>query len=311
MGSAGHAFLAHTKALSPSASVRDGGWGDPPHPLEVRPGQRYWPRAGRRRRVFVVKRVSGEEVVVQRLDGAEERVRLKRARVLATRPEDGQGRHYAFGGCIPRRYATHAALVALDGEQAVLVVPEWHPARPVRLPLRQLPAGGADVGTWYRVTADLGAASAARLSVAGFVAVEDPGPGSAHRPAWSARDAPRPAPPRPSMGRGCGDLVVNLTSAEARAWLEPPTAPTRRLVLLAQRPPEVHRTGQTPRMDAGARLYLAAGGTLLGFVTVAGQRRHPGGGDVFTTSAELQPAETVEPFASFANWRWRWWERAT
>ncbi len=77
----------------------------------------------------------------------------------------------------------------------------------------------------------------------------------------------------------------------------------------AQRPPEVHETGATPRLDAGARIYIASGGELLGWVEVRGQRRHPGGGDVFTTSAELREPEPHAPFAPFHNWRWRWWER--
>lgn len=308
MGSSGHAFLAHTKALSPAASARDGGWGAPPHPLEVRPGQRYWPRAGRRKRVFVVKRVSGEAVVVQRLDGAEERGRVTRARLLAVR-DDGQGRHYAFGGCVPRRYASHATVAAIDGEEAVLVVPEWHPARPVRMPLRLLPLGSATPGAWFRVDADLGAPSAARLQLSGFTAVADPGAERVHRPRWEPPAAAAPEQARPAVGRGCGDLVVHLPEPEARVWLEPARGASRRLTLPAQRPPEVHETGPTPRLEAGARLYLAGGGELLGWVAVSGQRRYPGGGDVFTTGAELHEPEPLAPFAPFHNWRWRWWER--
>lgn len=322
MGSAGHAFLAHTKALSPPASVGDGGWGMPPHPLAVRPGQRYWPRAGRRKLPFVVRRVSGEQVVGQRLDNDGRVVHLTAARLLATR-DDGQGRHYAFSGHIPRRYATHAVVVALEDERATLVVPEWHPARPVVLPARQLPAGAVRVGAWFAAQADLSASSAPRLALAGFVAVEDPGPRRAHRPTWRPGDglvrgdASASTPPvarRTALGRDCGDIVVALSPAEAAQWTRPADAaaaappPKRRVVVSVQRPPAVHRTGPTPKLAPGARLYLAAGGELLGYATVLGQRPLPNG-DVFEVAGRLEAAEPVAPFAPFHNWRWRWWPR--
>src|SRR5262245_19016252 len=102
MGSSGHAFIAHTKALSPPAQSKDGGHGVPPHPLAVRPGQRFWPLAGRRKRPFVVRSVD-EIVVGTRLDGAGEPVRVTVARLLAT-DEDGHGRHYRLLGFASRRY---------------------------------------------------------------------------------------------------------------------------------------------------------------------------------------------------------------
>lgn len=310
MGSAGHAFVAHTKSLSPASSVRDGGWGDAPHPLEVRVGQRFWPRSGRRKRAFAVKRVLGETVLVQRLDQTREQARITRKRLLAVRESDGQGRYYAFAGFVSRRYDTYAYLAAADGETAFLVLPEWHPARPVKIPLRQLPFGSRAVGGWYRVEADLSASSAPRLGLAGLTAAEDPGPERQHRPAWSPTEAPRDPAPPPASGYGCGDIVVHVPESVAQQWRAPASKPTRELVVQAQRPPEVHRTGPTPRLAEGARLYLASGGHVLGYVTVLGQRRHPGGVEIFTTSATLQPAEPVAAFEPFHNWRWRWWPRA-
>lgn len=164
MGSAGHAFIAHTKALSPLAQCKDGGYGPPPHPKLVRPGQRYWPRAGSSRGVLVVRRIDSGWAVAERLGHSPAQRRLAVRRLLEVRP-DGQGRYYQFQGFSPRRYRTDAYVGSIGAGEVVLCIPEWHPDRAVRLPRRLLPSG-ADVGTWLHVRCDLSASSAGRLQLA-------------------------------------------------------------------------------------------------------------------------------------------------
>src|ERR1700744_4272282 len=143
MGSAGHAFIAHTKALSPCAQSKDG-YGVPPHPLIARIGQRYWPRATRVRNVLVVRGVKRTRVVlVPDTSGAQ--VTIESERLLLLR-SDGQGRNHQFLGFVARRYSTTAYVWAIDDTDAVLSVPEWHPSRPVRTPARLLPNDGRAAG---------------------------------------------------------------------------------------------------------------------------------------------------------------------
>lgn len=185
MGSPGHKFIAHTKALSPRASVSGAGFGLPPHPLDIRPGQRFFPRAGRARAGFDVARVRGEKVTVKREDGTT--ATLSRARLLAVGP-DGQGRAYQFLGFLPRRYRSVAYVAAVDERDAILCLPEWHPGRPVRYFPSLLPAGADAPGAWLTVRCDLSAHSGARLQLADLAATPEPEPGTVHRPAL-------PAPP--------------------------------------------------------------------------------------------------------------------
>jgi hypothetical protein len=190
MGSPGHAFIAHTKSLSPRAQPKDGGYGPPPHPLVIRPGQRYWPRAARRRAVLVVRRVERERAVMDHPDHQQAPVRVTLARLLAPRA-DGQGRNYQFQGFSPRRYATCAYVWSVDGAEAVLCLPEWHPYRPVRLPLRLLPSDGRRDGAWLRLRCDLSASSAGRLQVADLVTWGSPELESILSPALDLAPSPR------------------------------------------------------------------------------------------------------------------------
>jgi hypothetical protein len=185
MGSSGHAFIAHTKALSPAAQPKDGGYGPPPHPVTVRSGQRYWPRAAHRREVLVVQRAERERIIMGRLDTRRALVRVTPARLLAVRP-DGQGQHYQFQGFSPRRYATWAYVWSIDDREATLCLPEWHPRRAVHLPARLLPAEGRRVGAWLRARCDLSASSAGRLQVADLFAAAEPEAGSVMAPALAA-----------------------------------------------------------------------------------------------------------------------------
>jgi hypothetical protein len=182
MGSSGHAFIAHTKALSPRAQPKDGGYGAPPHPLAVRAGQLYWPRAAGKRRVLVVTRVQRQRVTMAALERRDALVHVTLSRVLALRADD-QGRHYQFQGFLPRRYQTLAYVWSTDDREAVLCVPEWHPRRAARLAVRLLPENARRSGTWVRVRCDLSASSAARLQLADLVATPEPDRQSTHPPA--------------------------------------------------------------------------------------------------------------------------------
>ena len=162
MGAAGHKFIAHTKALSPAPSNADNGWGLPPHPVRARPGQRYWQRRGKHRRLFVVRRVTATAAIGVRLDGEGEPVRVPLVRLLARRADD-QGSSYQFQGFAPRSYRTCAFVAELDESEAVLLLPEWHPGRPLRLLDRLLPEDAREPGRWISLKCDLSASSPARL----------------------------------------------------------------------------------------------------------------------------------------------------
>jgi hypothetical protein len=186
MGAAGKDLHGHGKrhsSNSPSASVSDGGYGVPPHPICIRSGQKFWPRhsPGRRRRPFVVQAVDRDAVRARRVDGAREPVRITLARLRQTRP-DGQGQHYQFLVWTPRSYRTWATVVTITGTEATLVLPEWHPSRPVRLPTRLLPEAARFAEAWLEIKADLAAPSAGRLNVNEFRACKDPGPARCPRP---------------------------------------------------------------------------------------------------------------------------------
>jgi len=118
-----------------------------------------------------------------RTDGTRERLWVRVDRLLQT-CGDGQGANYSFTGWEPRRYRTWAVLVAIEGAVALLVLPEWHPGRPVRLPLRLLPQ--AEVGSWLALRANLAASVAGHLSPSGFACCGDPGVERCHRPSWGA-----------------------------------------------------------------------------------------------------------------------------
>jgi|ERR1700733_3789312 len=164
MGSPGHAFIGHTKALSPAPQTKDGGYGPPPHPLVLRPGQRFWPRTATRRELLVIRKCDEKRATLSRVgDTSLAAVRASVPRLLQTRA-DGQGRHYQFHGFVPRRYSTFAYVWSISGAQAVLCLPEWHPRRPVRFPARLVPEPARWQGAWLHLTCNLAASSAARLA---------------------------------------------------------------------------------------------------------------------------------------------------
>ncbi|HLM85188.1 MAG TPA: hypothetical protein VK272_03260 [Solirubrobacteraceae bacterium] len=107
-------------------------------------------------------------------------------RLLAARA-DGQGLHYSFLGWAPRRYRTWAVVVAIEDAAATVVLPEWHPGRPVRLPRRLLPAQGG-VACWLTLRADLSVPAAGQLNPSGIACSEDPGAALCRRPMWRAAE---------------------------------------------------------------------------------------------------------------------------
>ena len=183
MGAPGHKFIAHTKALSPRAGAASNAYGLPPHPLQARPGQRYWARTGTRRAAFDLERVTAAQAVGRRESGGVA-VSITLPRLLAVRDEDDQGRWYQFLGHRPRRYRkTLAHVVVRDERLAVLCVPEWHPRRPVLLFASLLPDGARDPGAWMTLTCDLSAPSGARLQPADLTPCAAPDPATVHAPA--------------------------------------------------------------------------------------------------------------------------------
>jgi hypothetical protein len=133
----------------------------------------------------VVRRIEAERVVMQHPDPDRRPVQVALPRLLAVRP-DGQGRHYQFQGYAARRYATCAYVWSVSEAQAVLCVPEWHPRRAVRLPLRLLPADGRRQGAWLQLRCDLSASSAGRLQVADLATAPAPPVDSISSPALDA-----------------------------------------------------------------------------------------------------------------------------
>lgn len=187
MGASGKKLLGHgqrRKATSPAASVRDGGYGNPPHPIRALAGQKYWPLSGPRRRAFVVQSVSSDGLVcARRVDGKRERLKITLQRILATVP-DGHGRYYSFLAWTPRRYRTWAAVMEISEGYSTLVLPEWHPARPIIFPTRLLPPQACLRGAWVTLRADLSVAAGGQLNLSELVACEDPGVERCRRPLW-------------------------------------------------------------------------------------------------------------------------------
>ena len=214
MGASGKALKGHGKrhkTNTPPAQAKDNGCGVPPHPLTVRSGQRYVTRNAKRQRPFQIGRIDRKNgrATARRLDGKEERVPLVISRLLETRP-DGQGRHYQFIGFDSRRYTTYALVMALrDDGQAELVLPEWHPGRRVQYPINLLPLLAHKVGEWVTCKADLSQGRPAWLNVGELQHRPPPLPDICHRPTY-VPPPPLVEPDRPAVGKGCGDVMLEL-----------------------------------------------------------------------------------------------------
>jgi hypothetical protein len=150
----------------------------------------YWPRQARgRRRQFQITRAAGDgKVHGKRTDGAHEPLIVSAGRLLAV-SEDGDGEHYSFIGWTPRRYQTWACAVERDLDRVILILPEWHPTRPVRVIARLIPFALVVPGGWTRATADLSAPYPARLALVLTSPCGDPGRAICAAPAWPIQRA--------------------------------------------------------------------------------------------------------------------------
>jgi hypothetical protein len=301
VGASGKKLTGHgarSKSKSPPAQSKDGGYGLPPHPLALRPGQRYAPRSGKTRRPIQIVRVDRAtgRAVARRIGGDQEIVNIAASRLLALRG-DGQGRHYQLQGFEPRRYRTYATVATMRDEQhALLVVPEWHPARPVLFPARLLPVETRSRGAWLRCTADLSHGRPAQLNLADLIACDDPGPEACHRPGYSPPKRPSPMPV-PSCGPGCGDIVLDLPTGSMDAL--------RNVAGLI----EVAIPRRAHGLRQGARIYLAEDGRIDRYLRLVDRRLLPNGDRL---RCEPNSTYLARPIAASGSceqqrWRWRWW----
>jgi len=295
---AGHG--ARRKSSSPPAQAKDGGHGPPPHPLQVRSGQRYVARAANRKRPLQIGRIDRKNgrATARRLDGNQERVALALGRLLQTR-RDGQGRFFQFVGFESRRYTTFAVVLALrDDGQAEIVLPEWHPGRRVQYPINLLPLLAQKVGEWMTGKADLSQGRPAWLNVAELAHCPPPLPDVCHRPTYVPA-APPAAVERPSVGRGCGDIMLELVQDVREQFLMRGGLLD---VFVIERP-----TG----MRAGDRVYLARHGLIDRYLEVRGHELLPNGDFLRCdpTPRWLPRPITVKGRVEQNHWRWRWWER--
>lgn len=299
MGVAGKKFLRldHSKSNSPAAQNKDGGWGQPPHPKMIRRGQQFWPRTGNKRRPFQVRTVRGDTVTGVRLDDRET-VRYSVSRPLEVRP-DGHGRHHQFCAYNSGRYTTYAYVHSIQATTAILVLPEWHPSRPVQQPLAVIARAAREPGAWLRCQADLGAPSAARLNLAQLRPCRPPSADECHQPAYEA-----PADPlvrsRPEHGPGCGDIVLEASGGIGtflrRGGLIDVFAPKR-------------PAGLVP----GDRVYLALNGGehVDAYLVIEKMEQAPNGAFLRCQpgAVPVAPAIPIPGERQQTLWRWRWWQR--
>jgi hypothetical protein len=167
--------------------LKDSCYGRPPHPICIRRGQLYWPRNARngRHQFRVVRTLTDGHAQVRRTDGAGQPISVSTVRLLAV-DEHGDGNFYRFMGWTPGRYRTWVCAAGYDreGEMLVLVLPEWHPRRPVLVLKQSLPFAVTGPGEWMIATADLSAPYPARLKLAILSPYRDPGRTVCPAPAW-------------------------------------------------------------------------------------------------------------------------------
>jgi hypothetical protein len=189
MGASGKKLQGHgqrRKTTSPAGSVRDGRFGSPPHPICARMGQKYWPLSGKQRRAFVVQSVGPDGLVkARRVDGKREQLKASAERITA-RTADGRGRYYSFLAWVPRRYRTWATVITVAETQSTIVLPEWHPGRPIGFPTRLLPEDARKHGAWLTLQADLSVAAGGQLNPSHLTCCVEPPASLCPRPAWDS-----------------------------------------------------------------------------------------------------------------------------
>jgi hypothetical protein len=287
---------ARSKRRSPAAQVSDGGFGRPPHPLRVMAGQVFFPRSSTgRRRLLEITHSGGEVALARRVESPREKLTISVARLLA-RQADGQGRFYSFQGYRSREYRVLARVAAVDGDGAVVVVPEWHPARPVPLAASALPPGARQANSWLVVVADLSAPTPARLGLSP-AGPGPPPPANECPPVLWAPSPPPGAGRRPERGVGCGDVVLERPSFHEEA-------DGRIGVFVPDRP---------EGLEPDARVYLPdpVEPRVAGFVAVEQVRVSPNGATLVCAPCmhELAVPVAFEGRREQGRWRWRWWPR--
>lgn len=224
------------------------------------------------------------------------------SRLLERRP-DGHGRYYQFLGFDSRRYKTYAVVMAVREEghaepQAELVLPEWHPARPVLYPARLLPVRAQKPGQWMTGTADLSQGRPAWLNFLPEHDCPPPLPDVCYRPTYEPLPEPK-VPERPTAGKGCGDIMLELVRPLDETFL---TRGGLLDVFVIERP-----TG----IRDGDRVYLARGGIISSYLEVRGHQLTPNG-DFVRCEPEPRPLPRPIPVKGRReanHWRWRWWTR--
>jgi hypothetical protein len=230
-----------------------------PHPLSVRSGQRYFAldSRARNRATLRIVRVGSDHCEARREDAGARIVRVERARLLAV-DDAGAGVHYRFVGYASRSgYRTHACVIALDGEWARLVCPEWHPGMPITVAAAALPPAQREPGSWVACKGDLGATAPARTGLRDLMPPAPRfDPSTLHPVAVSADDTLG----RPSAAE---DVVLFISGRDVRAAMTGDQG--------------VYLTGHAPPTGPGRRAYLCVDGVVTGWRTVAHTRLLPNG----------------------------------
>lgn len=146
------------------------------HPSRIRPGQRFFPLLGSRRRRFTVSRIEGDWALTDREDGTKGRISIDR---LLQTDAAGEGANYRFHGWkrLPRGYRIEFEVLRIDraAGRCFVVLPEWDPGAEVELSPELLPEALRIRGARGSCRGDLTAVSAAALSLHGFSAAKPKG----------------------------------------------------------------------------------------------------------------------------------------
>jgi hypothetical protein len=74
--------------------------------------------------------------------------------------------------------------MSIEDSRAILVLPEWHPGRPVSFPARLLPQDCRRGGGWLALCVDLSVPAAGQLNLSDLSGCPDPGIMRCARPVW-------------------------------------------------------------------------------------------------------------------------------
>jgi hypothetical protein len=150
-------------------------------------------------------------------------------------------------------------------------------------------------------TAELHVAKPAELNLADLKPCPDPGPAVAHRPTYQPPARPEPSP-RPDTGRGCGDIVLELSPAGLEAFLTRGEQALLDVFLPV-------RTDESVR--SGSRVYLARPGAIAAYLEVVDVELLPNGN---FARCRPEPIALPDPIpcqmrCEASHWFWRWWPR--